>query len=101
MKCWALNLDQAVFFPTILVKPKHRFLRRFRSGSHDYHDRVRIRIAEVIEQLILASSKLRESIIGFLHDLRAFVVVLIDCLPPLEIQVGILGRTAHRWILRA
>ncbi len=70
-------------------------MRNVASGTHQDDDSLRIRRANVIEKMILASRPRREFVHRGLGDSSAASVKWIHCFAPLEIRVGILSRPAE------
>ena len=63
-------------------------------------DALRLLVAGIVEQMVLAPGDLGELVHRCLHDPRSRRVVRIDGLAGLEVHIRILGRTAQDRMLR-
>ena len=80
-----------------LLSPGHHMLdglvRGLRARAHDDDDPFGIGSAHVVEEVVLAAGMGGNLVHGFLDDARNGQIVLVDGLPALEIDVGVLAGT--------
>ena len=67
-------------------------MRRLGPRPHEDYDPLRLRVANVVEQLVAAAGELREVGHGLGDDLRALLIERVAALPGLEERIWILGR---------
>ena len=77
-----------------------RLVERVAAGTHSDDDILGISGADVVVELVRAARELLEHIHVLLDDRRSGLVVLVAGLTALEVNVGVLGGTAHRGMLR-
>src|SRR6185369_696039 len=93
------NLDHTdflAFFDQIF----NRILNNISAGTHDNDNALGIFGPDVIDQFVLATGQLAELVHLFLYDLFADRIVGVDGLAPLEVDIRILGGTAHDRLVR-
>ena len=73
----------------------------FSAAAHNNDDFFSILGPGIIKQVVLSADQLRELVHRLLHDCRRRIVILIDRLAALEVNIGVLSRTAnHRPVRR-
>ena len=75
-------------------------LRRLADRAHCDDDAIRIGRAVVVEEMVLAPRDLRHLRHCLFDKLRDSVIVAVDRLASLEVDVGVLCRTAYRRMIR-
>jgi len=81
----------------VCVEVFHRFVNRVGARAHRHDHAIRVRRADVVEELVRSTNELSVPVHDPLYDPGAFAVVRVDRLARLEEHVGVLrGAAKHR-----
>ena len=93
------NLDKAELI-ALAVQVVDRFLHDVRAAAHADEHVLRIRSADVIEQMIASSCDLADFVHVMLNDFRDRVIVLVRRFTRLEVDIRVLRGTADMRMVR-
>ena len=94
-----MNGEQTDLF-TLCIEVFGNLLRRLADRAHRDDDAICIGCTIVVEEMVLTARDLRHLRHCLFNELRNGIVVTVDRLASLEIDVGVLCRTAYRRMIR-